>query len=343
LERALEGSFTDNQRWLLGREVCQLEWLEGQIEAMEKEIELRMLAFAEPMQRVMTIPGIDRKTAWMILAELGPDLTAFPDAKHLASWAGLCPGNNESGGRRMSGRTRKANCYVKRGMCQAAWAASHSKDTYLSSFYRRIQFRKGARKAIMALAHHMITVVYNVLVRREEYVELGSDFYEQRNKPRVVSRLVARLAKLGYEVHITPAERVGVAEPLPDVAPQVEHINPLPVRSDPLNDEAGRVSVPSAGSLASTAGYLMLSRCMVRVFPSEIFVGKRIPACPSSSRSSRFQGGRILHEPNDNAHSQGQPLACCRRLDLRVQNARSFSLAASSSSEWPRTAGLAPI
>jgi len=227
LERALEGTFTEHQRWLLSREVRQLEWLEIQIADMEAEIERRLVPFEETTQRLLTIPGIDRKTAWMIIAELGGDLSAFPDARHLASWAGLCPGNRESGGRRMSGRTRKANCYVRRGMCQAAWAASHTRDTYLSSFYRRLRFRKGAPKAVMALAHHLISVVYNVLVRREEYVELGGDFYEQRNRTRVVSKLVARLAKLGYQVELTPSRPPVGMEEAPSMAP-IEHLNPLP-------------------------------------------------------------------------------------------------------------------
>ena len=101
------------------------------------------------MRRLLTIPGIDRKTAWTIVADIGVDLSAFADAKRLASWAGLCPGNRESAGKRMSGRTRKANGYVQRAMCQAAWAASHTKNTYLSAFYRRIAIRKGAPKAVM--------------------------------------------------------------------------------------------------------------------------------------------------------------------------------------------------
>lgn len=206
LELALEGSFTDNQRWLLGKELRQVEWLEIQIEVLEQEIERQVIPFEMPMQRVMTIPGIDRKTAWMIVAELGVDMAAFEDAAHLASWAGLCPGNHESGGKRMSGRTRHANRYVRRGMCQAAWAASHTKNTYPSAFYRRMQIRKGPQKAVLALAHHLITVVYNVLARSEEYVELGGDYFDQRNKPKVVSRMVARLQKLGYVVTLRPAQ-----------------------------------------------------------------------------------------------------------------------------------------
>jgi hypothetical protein len=154
------------------------------------------------MGRLTTIPGIERKTAWTIVAEIGADLSAFSDPKHLASWTGLCPGNRESGGKRMSGRTRKANRFVKRAMCQAAWGAARTKNSYLAAFYRRMSIRKGAQKAIMALAHHMIVVVHQVLSRKEEYVEFGGDYYDQRNKPKTVARLVGRLQRLGYDVNL---------------------------------------------------------------------------------------------------------------------------------------------
>ena len=203
---ALEGTFTNEQRWLLEKELRQVEWLEGQVATLEAEIERRVAVFEELIQRLLTIPGIERKTAWTILAEVGADLSAFTDARHLASWAGLCPGNRESGGKRFSGRSRKANRYIKRAMCQAAWAASHTKNTYLSAFYRRMSVRKGAPKAVMALAHHMLLVVYQVLSRGEEYVEFGADYYDRRNKPKVVARLVARLMKLGYKVDLQPTE-----------------------------------------------------------------------------------------------------------------------------------------
>ena len=144
LELALEGTFSENQRWLLAKEVRQLEWMESQIGVLEQEVERRVVVFAKPMRRLMTIPGIDRKTCWTIVAEIGVDMSVFPDARHLASWAGLCPGNRESGGKRLSGRVRKSNRYVKRALCQAAWAASHTRDTLLSAFYRRMMVRKGA-------------------------------------------------------------------------------------------------------------------------------------------------------------------------------------------------------
>ena len=217
LELALEGTFTAQQRWLLEKELRQVEWLEAQIATLELEIERRVVVLEETLRRLMTIPGIDRKTAWTIVAEVGVDVSAFATAKHLASWAGLCPGNRESGGKRMSGRTRKANRYVKRAMCQAAWAASHTKDTYLAAFYRRMGIRKGAPKAIMALAHHMIVVVYQVLSRGETYVELGGDYYDRQNKPRTVARLVARLAKLGYHAELREMiSSEGETEPIHD-------------------------------------------------------------------------------------------------------------------------------
>ena len=218
LELALEGTFTDEQRWLLAKQLRQIEWLEAQAGAMEQEIERRVAVFEEPIQRLLTIPGMDRKTAWTIIAEIGVDLSAFVDAKHLASWAGLCPGNRESGGKRFSGRTRKANRYVKRAMCQAAWAASHTHNTYLSAFYRRMSIRKGAPKAIIALAHHMITVVHQVLSRKEEYVELGGDYYDQRNKPKTAARLMARLEKLGYQVEVKVIRDTAPAECAPEAA-----------------------------------------------------------------------------------------------------------------------------
>lgn len=218
LEWALEGTFTSEQRWLLDKELRQVEWLEVQVEVLEGEIQRRVVPFEEAIQRLTTIPGIERKTAWTIVAEIGIQMNVFGDARHLASWAGLCPGNNESGGRKMSGRTRKANRYMKRVMCQAAWAASHTKNTYLSAFYRRMCIRKGAPKAIMALAHHLITVVFQVLSRNEKYVELGGDYYDQRSRNHVARRLVERLTRLGYYVELRTPAPEPIEAPVPMLA-----------------------------------------------------------------------------------------------------------------------------
>ena len=221
LELALDGSFTDNQRWLLRKELDQVEWLEIQVQVLEQEIGRRMAPFEEPIKRLTTIPGIEFRTAWTIIAEIGVDMSVFEDARHLASWTGLCPGNRESGGKRMSGRTRKANRYIRRALCQAAWAAAHTKNSFVSAFFRRMQVRRGPQKAVVALAHHMLAIIYNVLKRGEEYVEVGGDFYDQRNKTKTVSRLISRLTKLGYQVALTPTEPKGLvaAEPQSATSP----------------------------------------------------------------------------------------------------------------------------
>jgi transposase len=215
LKSALEGSFTNNQRWLLDKELSQLEWLEAQLQVLEQEIERRVEPFEQAIRHLITIPGVERKAAWTVVAEVGADMSVFADSRHLASWAGLCPGNRESGGKRISGRTRKANRYVRRALCQAAWAASHTRNTLISALYRRIQVRKGAPKAVMAVAHHLITVIHSMLLRGEDYIELGADYYDRKNKPRVASRLLSRLSKLGYFVELRP-------------------INPEPVPSAPV-------------------------------------------------------------------------------------------------------------
>lgn len=211
LAQALDGTFTDHQRWLLRAEMAHLEWLEGQIGKVEKEIEMRMQPYADMIRRLDQIPGVDRLVAWTIVAELGPDMGVFPDADHAASWAGLCPGNCQSGGKRKCSRTRKANPYLRRDLCQAAWAASHDQDSYLSAMYRRMRGRLGHNQAIFAVAHQILRIAYTMLRRGEDYRELGSDYYDRRNKPKVVHRLVERLARLGYQVWLEESEEPATA------------------------------------------------------------------------------------------------------------------------------------
>jgi transposase len=205
LEWALEGSFTGYQRWMLGRELEHMRFLEAQVTQLEQEIERRLQPYQEQLRRLMTIPGVDRITGWTILAELGPDMSVFPDARHAASWAGLCPGNRESGGKRLSSKTRKANVYLRRALCEAAWGASHTKDTYLAALYRRQRSRLGHNQAIFALAHQQLLIAYALLRDGEDYRELGADYFDQKNKPKVVNRLVQRLTRLGFYVSLQPA------------------------------------------------------------------------------------------------------------------------------------------
>jgi transposase len=204
LELALEGTFTDHQRWMLKEHLRHLEWLEGEVAMVQGEVRNRMTAYASQVARLNTIPGIDELTAWTIIAEIGPDGSAFRDAKHVASWAGLCPGNHESAGKKMSGRTTHGNRYLKRALCQAAWAATRAKGTYPAALYRRIRSRNGHQSAIIAVAHYLLVVSYQLLRKGGEYVEVGADYYDQKNKPKVVRRLVQRLNRLGYYADLRP-------------------------------------------------------------------------------------------------------------------------------------------
>jgi transposase len=206
LELALDGTFSPHQRRQLSRLLLQMSALEMQLEELTAEIEQRVAPYEELLQRLDTIPGIDRITAWTVLAEIGLDMSVFGDAKHLASWAALCPGNRESGGRRISGKTRKGNRYVRRALCQSAWAASHKKDSHLATLFRRVRSRRGEQKAVMAVAHQLLTIIFHIIRDGSVYKELGATHYDQQNKPKVMRRLVERLQKLGFTVTLTPVE-----------------------------------------------------------------------------------------------------------------------------------------
>jgi transposase len=229
LELALEGSFSANQVWLLEHSLDHLERIEGELLKVEAEIRRRMEPYAVQIERLKTVPGVEEITAWTILAELGPDMSVFETARQAASWAGLCPGNNESGGRRMGGRTRKANHYIRRVMCEAAWGATHKKKSYLPAYYRRIRSHAGHKKALIALAHHMLIVAFHILKDGVEYIEKGENYRDEINKPKAVDRLVTRLHRLGFYVTLTPVP----ADLLP-VGGQPRYV--VPGMTDPTSD-----------------------------------------------------------------------------------------------------------
>src|ERR1019366_3000704 len=215
LEMALEGTLTDHQRGLLTRLMRQVKMLDGEVADLTREIEMRVAPWEEMIDRMTQIPGIERVSAWTILAEIGTDMRAFPDARHLASWAAVCPGNRESGGKRMSGKTRKGNSYLRRILCQAAWAATRKKVSYVCVLYRRFRSRRGHQKAIMAVAHHLLTVIYHMLHDNQPYKEPGTACYDEKRKPEITKRLVLRLQRLGYrvtlEIPMAPAEMLELA------------------------------------------------------------------------------------------------------------------------------------
>ena len=224
LAQALDGTFTQHQRWMLREELQHLERLESQMAGGEAEITRRMQPYAEMIRRLRTIPGVDRIVAWTMVAEWGPDMTVFPDADHAASWGGMCPGNRQSGGKRLSGRTRKANPYLRRALAEAAWAATHTKDSYLAALYRRLRGRLGHNQAIFAVAHQILRVAYTMLRRGEDYRELGGDYFDRQNKPRVVHRMLERLTRLGFQVQL---------QALPDPPETGDPVPPLTTPADP--------------------------------------------------------------------------------------------------------------
>jgi transposase len=206
LQEALLGEVTAHHRFLLGMLLEQVEFLEGQIDRLGARIaEVLPPPFEEAIERLLTIPGVERRAAENIVAELGADLAPFPSAGHLASWVGICPGNHESAGKRRGGRTTKGNAWLRVTLVQCAWAASHSKGTYLQAQYRRLAARRGKKRALVAVGHTLLGVVYAVLKKKGVYRELGAEYLGRQDKEKLAAQLLRRLEKLGVKVTVEPA------------------------------------------------------------------------------------------------------------------------------------------
>src|SRR5712691_1093059 len=165
LSQALQGQLKPHHRFLLSEQLADIDALDEAIERMSTEIAERLRPDERPLQRLETIPGIKRRLAEVILAEIGSDMRRFPSARHLASWAGMCPGNNESAGKRLSGRTRKGSPWLRTALVEAAHAAIHCKDSYLSAKSQRLAIRRGGKKATIAVGHTLLVIVYHLLFR----------------------------------------------------------------------------------------------------------------------------------------------------------------------------------
>lgn len=200
LEQALIGQMGPHQRFMLAEQLSHIDETESRIERISQEIEERLRPFDQALQTLETIPGMGPKLAQAIVAEIGFDMTQFPTHKHLASWAKVCPGNNESAGKRKSGRTGKANKYLRSALVEAAHAASHTKGTYLSAQYHRLAARRGKKRAAMAVAHSILVIIYYILRDGTEYQELGGNYFDELKEDRVVRRMERRLQNLGYDV-----------------------------------------------------------------------------------------------------------------------------------------------
>ena len=161
--------------------------------------------FAPAIARVATLPGFDQRSAHNVVAELGADMEVFPSVQHLASWAGVCPGSNESGGKRKSGKTTKGSRWLRTALVQAAWAATCKKGSYFQAQSRRLAARRGKKRAILAVAHSLLTVIYHMLKNGSTYQELGGDYFDKLNKNRLLPYFVRRLKDLGYQVSLEAA------------------------------------------------------------------------------------------------------------------------------------------
>ncbi|MBN1993261.1 MAG: IS110 family transposase [Anaerolineae bacterium] len=237
LEKALTGQVEAHHRFMLAQLLSHIDYLDEKLVLLEKRIDQHLETMGEqalpameqaqeltellieraltwPLDQSLpailavalltTIPGVDWKIAVIIVAELGPDMSHFPTAKHAAAWSGLAPGNQQSAGKRYSGKTKPGNQALKSTLSQAAWAASRTKDTYLSAQYRQLVGRRGKKRAIIAVAHSIIISAYHMLSHHEVYRDLGDNYFDERKKVAVVNRLSRRLSKLGYAVRLEP-------------------------------------------------------------------------------------------------------------------------------------------
>ena len=240
LQLALQGHFTDHHRLQLKLLLEFVEFGEQQLSHLDSEIQLLLskvqgepglpgpaegtVAEAEasppqvtsPLQTTVelwdSIPGIDQLAATTLVAEIGANMDQFPSAHDLASWAGLCPGNDESAGKRRSGKTRKGSVWLRRALCQAAWSASRTKNTYLAAQYHRLIVRKGKKRTIVAVAHSMLIIAYYLLKRQCTYQDLGPDYFNLLNEEAITQRLVKKLTGLGYHVTLQPARTQAVSQ-----------------------------------------------------------------------------------------------------------------------------------
>jgi len=207
LQQALEGRVTPAQRWILGQLLDQYDQVEAALQSVAERIRQEVDSSADPfvpeaIKLLDTIPGVGETVAQIIVAEIGVDMDRFPTDHHLASWAGMCPGNNESAGKRKSGKTTKGSRYLRAALVQAAWAASHQQGTYLAAQYKRLVKRMGKKKALVAVGHSMLVMVYHVLQNRTRYQELGGDYFDRRNVAKQRKRLIRQLESLGVKVTV---------------------------------------------------------------------------------------------------------------------------------------------
>lgn len=211
LRQALEGRFGKRHAFLASELLAHLDYIEEAMERVSQRIEECLRPFAKQVEILQSIPGVKGKIAAKIIAEIGVNMKQFPDAKHLASWAGLCPGNRESAGKHRRCGTRKGNGWLKTALVEAAWAAIRNRGSAMSGQYFRLRARLGPKKAIVAVAHSMLVMIYECLAHGKNYKELGHDYFDRIQKDVLTNRYVRKLRDLGFEVQLTPKEEEAAA------------------------------------------------------------------------------------------------------------------------------------
>jgi transposase len=206
LTKALTGRFTDHHAFLLGRMLDHIEALEDDIAALDVRIGQAIDPFAELVELLTSIPGVDRRSAHVILAEIGPDMSVFPTAGHLASWAGMCPGQRDSAGKRGSGRTRKGSKWLRAALVQSARAATRCRNTYLQERYLQLRRRRGDAKAVVAVGHEILLAAYRVIDTGQSYRDPGPQRYTAITAGREQRRALDTLRRLGFTITLAPAK-----------------------------------------------------------------------------------------------------------------------------------------
>lgn len=205
LEQALVGRFTAHHRFMLIQHLSHIDYLDEQIAKLDAEVADQIRPFQAAVDRWDQLPGINQRGGQVIVAEAGADLKPFADGAHLASWGGLCPGNQESAGKRHSGKTRKGNKWLRRALIEAAHGAARTKNKYFASLYHRLVGRRGKKRAMVAVGHSLLVTGYAMITRQVDYQDLGANYFDERNKEAVKRRAVKRLEQLGFQVELKPA------------------------------------------------------------------------------------------------------------------------------------------